>query len=376
MPKKIEKVKFNNFNGEIVKRKKELHEAFNRVLSSGWFVLGKEVESFENEFAGYLGTKHCIGVGNGLEALQISLMALGIKPGDEIITTPISAMATTLAIIAVGATPVFVDTKDGLIDPDLIPAAISRKTKAILPVHLYGQPCQIDRIRRLCKVNNLFLVEDACQAHGSIFKGRKLGTFGDVNCFSFYPTKNLGAFGDGGAIVTNNSRIAKICKIIRDYGQSSKYLHTRYGLNSRLDEVQAAILRVKLEYLEEDNARRRSLVEKYYKELSGLSNLDLIGREHLSNSNYHLFVIKTPRRDDLRKYLSEKGIQTLIHYPKIIPDQPIYRSLGHKKTYLKESKKFVKEVLSLPCSPSTTYREVDYISKQIKVFFGQVDYLR
>lgn len=365
----MRRVKFIDFQAEIETRGKDYQVALKEVLDSGWFILGSQVKKFEEQFAQYLGVKHCIGVANGLEALQISLMSLGIGDGDEVITTPISAVATTLAIIAVGAKPIFVDTdRFGLINADLIPGAISDKTKAILPVHLYGNAVDLKKIGRICKQYELPLIEDACQAHGASLQGKKLGTFGEVGCFSFYPTKNLGAFGDGGAIVTNSKKIANTCYQLRDYGQKRKYVHTRYGLNSRLDELQAAILQRKLQRLDSDNKRRQALVKKYLYNLSGCKRIFPVVSGPVSNSNFHIFAIKTAARDKLQKYLATKNIPTLVHYPLIIPDQPFLRK-KYDPVSLTNSRQFVKEVLSLPVHPYLTPDQITYISKNIIDFF-------
>lgn len=345
----------------------KLRQSFNKVLSSGNFILGKEVKRFEKNFANYLGGKYCIGVGNGLEALHIALMALGIGKNDEVITTPISAVATTLAILAVGAKPVFIDTdSNGLLDIDKI--VVTKKTRAILPVYLYGNSVDLKIIQDICRRNRLFLVEDAAQAHGSKFNGKNLGTFGDLGCFSFYPTKNLGALGDGGAIITNNKSLAKICREIRDYGQKGKYEHIRFGLNSRLDELQAALLSVKLKYLEKENEKRRRLANRYIRNLSKLNEIDIVRPSEKALSNYHLFVIKTNKRIKLEKYLRRFGIQTSVHYPKIIPDQPFLKK-EHKSLVLPVARKFVRTCLSLPSHPKMSFREVDFVSSKIIDFF-------
>lgn len=360
-------VPFSDFRAEIQNRGNLLRRAIDRVLNSGYFTLGKEVKEFEKKFAKFLGVRYCIGVGNGLEAIQIALMALKIGPGDEVITTPLSAVATTLAILAVGAKPVFVDTNDrGLIDPNLIPKVISKKTRAILPVHLYGQPCHLEKIQTLCREYKLFLIEDAAQAHGSIFHGKKLGTFGDFGCFSFYPTKNLSAFGDAGAIVTNDKKLADLCYQIRDYGQKRKYDHRVYGLNSRLDEIQAAILRVKLRFLHNDNKKRQALVQRYCKKLSKLP-LQIV-TAFSKDSNFHLFVVRTPQRLKLSEFLSRHGIQTFIHYPKIIPEQPFLKE-RYRTDLPKTAKALVRQILSLPCYPQMTAKHVDYICEKISLFF-------
>lgn len=328
--------------------------AIRKVVDSGWYILGEEVKNFEKEFADYLEVKEVIGVANGLEALQISLMALGIRAGDEVVTTPVSAVATTLAIMAVGAKPIFVDIDEqGLIDAHLIEAAITPKTKAILPVHLYGNPVNLNKILKICKKHKIHLIEDACQAHGSEYNRKKLGTFGIFGCFSFYPTKNLGALGDGGAITTNDPRLAQVCRQIRDYGQESKYVHSKYGLNSRLDEMQAAILRVRLKYLDTENKERQKIANRYHRHIVSVNNA----------GNYHLFVIRSKNRDRLKEFLKKNGIEISVHYPISIPNQKIISQQTCPK-----AKQFTKEVLSLPCRPGITMQQVDYVCEMIKQF--------
>jgi len=364
-------IKFNDFIKESEVRGVEYKKAFDRVLKSGWYILGNEVRLFEEEFSRFLGVKYCIGVGNGLEALQISLMSLGIGKGDEVITAPVSAVATTLAILAVGAKPVFVDVNcNGQIDASKIEEKITSKTKAIIPVHLYGQPCEIDLIEKICKENDLFLVEDAAQAHGATYKGKKVSTYGDISGFSFYPTKNLGAIGDGGAIVTNNEDLAESCRQIRDYGQKSKYVHTVYGLNSRLDELQAALLRVKLLHLDKDNEKRKKIASEYCKNLSDIRNLSIVLPENINDSVFHIFAITTEERDQLKSYLESKGIPALIHYPISIPDQPFLKN-DYSKSSISNARKFVKEQLSLPIHPFLTLKEVKDISITVKKFFNK-----
>jgi len=300
----MQKVKYLDFPEEYRERKDHYLKAIDRVFNSGIYVLGPEVEKFEEEFAKFCGAKYCIGVANGLEAIQISLMALGIGKGDEVITTPISAVATTLAIIAVGAEPVFVDVKEnGQIDENQIEKAITKKTKAVLPVHLYGQPANVEKIKNICEKYKLFLVEDSAQAHGTKLNGKKVGTFGEIACYSFYPTKNLGAIGDGGAITTDNPELAKICREIRDYGQESKYVHTRFGLNSRLDELQAAILREKLRFLNKDNETRKMVAKRYVNSLKNIRSIEIVLPEKSDDSIFHLFVIKTKKRDELNLFI-------------------------------------------------------------------------
>lgn len=368
MPKNnFKNIPFNSLKDPIFSS--QLKSITSKVIDSGWYILGSELKQFENNFAEYLGVKYCIGVGNGLEALQMSLMSLGIGKGDEVITTPISAFATTLAILAVGAEPVFVDTdENGLINVDLVEKAITKKTKAVLPVHLYGNAVELDKIKAICKKYKLFLIEDACQAHGSKFRNKFLGTFGELGAFSFYPTKNLGALGDGGAIVTNNKDLSDTCRQIRDYGQSQKYLHIRYGLNSRLDELQAAILNLKLKYLDNQNNKIREIVQRYVEKLSSIKNVKIISSKVTDQPSYHLLVIRTNKRDLLRKYLEKFGIQTAIHYPLTIPDQPIFEG-KYKTLNIPVSRKITREALSLPIFPTLKIEEVDYICDKIYKFF-------
>lgn len=366
---KVKKVNYLDFPEEVRVYKKEYLAAVQRVLESGSYVLSSEVKNFEKELAKYLGVKYCIGTANGLEAIQIVLMAYGIGQGDEVITTPVSAVATTLAILAVRATPVFADVNEkGQINSDRIEKLVTKKTKAILPVDLYGQPCDLVKINNICKRYKLSFIEDAAQAHGATLKGKKLGTFGDVGCFSFYPTKNLGAFGDGGALVTNDAKLAKVYRELRDYGQESKYVHSRYGLNSRLDELHAALLSVKLKYLDSNNNKRRKIAERYIKNLKDVKGLEIVLPENIEDSNFHLFVIKTKKRDALQNFLKTQGVPSLIHYPIAIPDQPMF---GKKYQNLKisEARKLVNEVLSLPCHPFMSNEDVDYVSGKIIEFF-------
>jgi len=362
-------VRLNDFSKEVKKRKTEYNTAINSLLESGTYILGNQVSEFENEFSHYLGTSYCIGVANGLEALQISLMICGVGQEDEVITTPLSAVATTLAILAVGAKPVFVDTdENGQLDTSLIENKINKKTKAVLPVDLYGMSCDLKELKKLCQKYDLFLVEDAAQAHGSIFKDKKLGTFGDTGCFSFYPTKNLGAFGDGGAIVTSDKKLATLAYRIRDYGQKSKYIHTTYGLNSRLDEIQAAILRIKLKHLDKDNEKRQQVAKVYSNELGKINDIKIINYDKMEFSNHHLFVIRRQNRDKLKSFLEKKGIQTAIHYPFLITEQKFLKNLKKRKDY-PIAKKITKEALTLPCHPNMEPKEAVYVCKNIKEYY-------
>jgi dTDP-4-amino-4,6-dideoxygalactose transaminase len=362
-------IKYLDFPAEMELRGLKYLAAVERVFNSGMYVLSTEVTNFESKFAKYLGVRYCIGVANGLEAIQISLMALGIGREDEVITTPVSAVATTLAILAVGATPVFADVNEnGQIDVGLVEKLITNKTKAVLPVHLYGQPMNVVELKKICQKHKLFLIEDAAQAHGTTFQSKNVGTFGDVACYSFYPTKNLGAIGDGGAITTNDAKLAKICAEIRDYGQESKYVHTRYGLNSRLDELQAAILTEKLKYLDIDNKKRREVAKRYIKNLKGIKEVKIILPKNVEDSNFHLFVIRTKKRDELKEYLAKNGIPSLMHYPIAIPDQPMFGG-KYRDIKIDTARIFVSEILSIPCHPYLSPEDVEYVSNKLIGFF-------
>lgn len=362
------RVLFNKLGEEYRKYKREFGSKINKILSSGNFILGKEVENFEKEFAKYIGVKHCIGVANGLEALQLSLMALNIGKGDEVITTPLSAVASALCIELVGAKPVFVDIDEYFhLNADKLEKYITTKTKAILGVHLYGQPFDVEKILKICKKYNLYLIEDCAQAHGATFNGKKVGSFGRVGCFSFYPTKNLGAFGDGGAIVTNDKNIYEFCKIARNYGQKNVYEHTILGLNSRLDELQAGILRIKLKYLDYLNKKRTEIAKFYKDKLKDIKEIELPLERENSCHTYHLFVIKTEHRNELREFLLKREITTLIHYPKPIHKQPSFKE--YNIISLPEAENATNKILSLPIHPLLNKKELDYIVKNIREFY-------
>ncbi len=363
------KVAFNDFKREYEAHSAAIKGAVERVLASGYFILGPEVKRFEEAFGKYIGSKHAIGVANGLEALQISLMALDIGPGDEVITTSLSAVATALAIRAVGATPVFADIDEYFhLDPAAIERKITSRTKAIIPVHLYGQPTDMKKILAIAKKHKLQVIEDCAQAHGAAYEGKKVGSFGCLGCFSFYPTKNLGGFGDGGAIVTDDAILAEKCRMIRNYGQKTRYEHEMYGINSRLDELQAAILSEKLKYLDIDNARRKEIAGIYRTKIGSIEEVTLpktrAGTEHA----YHLFVIEIERRDELQKYLKEKGVDALIHYPIPIHKQKCFSEYDKVKLPTTESK--VGRILSLPIHPYLTDAEVEFVCAEIESFFS------
>lgn len=358
----------NDFKREYSFYKNDTDKAIKKALASGWYILGKEVESFEKEFAKYIGTKYCIGVANGLEALQISLMALGIGKGDEVMTVANTAVATVLAISNTGATPVFVDV-DQYFHMDIKDAEtkVTKKTKAIVPVHLFGQMVDVDGLKTFAKKHDLFVVEDACQAHGAKFKSKVAGSIGDLGCFSFYPTKNLGAYGDGGAITTNSKKLYEKCMLLRNYGQKNRYVHVEKGLNSRLDELQAAILREKLKHLETSVGLRQEIAKTYYEQLQGVKGILLPKIREGSTHSFHLFVIRTNKRDKLMNYLKNKGIQTIIHYPTPVHKQECYRE--YKDVSLPVTEACAREILSLPINPFMTKKEVSKVCAEIKDFF-------
>ncbi len=358
----------NDFKKEYLSYKEEVLKTVNDTLESGWYILGKQVEQFEEEFARYTGTKFCIGVANGLEAIQISLMALHIGPGDEVITVSNSAVATTLAITNVGAAPVFIDIDDFFhINDTLIEKYITSRTKAILPVHLFGQMVNMDRIHTIAKKYNLFVIEDACQATGATYRGKKAGSYGTFGCFSFYPTKNLGAYGDGGAITTNSEELYEVCKMLRNYGQKDRYHHEIKGINSRLDEIQAAILRKKLPTVDEGNRRRNQIAEFYNKDLSGISEISLPKVRDNGSHTFHLYVIQAKKRDELQRFLKDNEIQSLIHYPIPIHKQTCYQEFNDLK--LEQTEEKAKNILSLPCHQFLTDEELHKITSTIREFY-------
>lgn len=350
--------------------KTELDKAFTRVMESGWYILGSEVEAFESEFAEYCGVKHCIGVGNGLEALHLILRAYGIGKGDEVIIPTNTYIATWLAVTYAGATPVPVepDEKTFNIDPLKIEMAITKRTKAIMPVHLYGQPSDMDSILAIANQYSLKVIEDAAQAHGALYKGQRTGSLGDAAGFSFYPGKNLGAIGDGGAVTTDDDILAESVQSLRNYGSRIKYIHDALGFNSRLDELQAAFLRVKLKYLNMWNERRCKVAEQYNEALK-VNNLYLPYIPEYANPVWHLYVIRTDQRDNLQQYLSDHQIGTLIHYPVPPYMQKAYGHLGYNSDDFSITERLVKQILSLPIGPHMSDDQTETIVDTILRFF-------
>lgn len=368
----IKKVPFGDLKVQHTLIKEEIDEAIHRVIERGWFILGEEVESFEKEFAEYCGCTYGIGVGSGTEAIHLSLLALSVKPGDEVITVPNTAVPTISAVSFAGAVPRFVDVNPETytIDVAKIGALITKKTKAIIPVHLYGQCADMDPILDIAKQYNLAIIEDACQAHGSLYKGRKSGSLGDVGCFSFYPSKNLGALGDGGIVITNDAKIAERLYLLRNYGQERRYYHKIKGFNSRLDEIQAAILRLKLKHLDVWNTIRREKARLYISLLKDTSSVITPNEAHYSKHVYHLFVIRCKQRDTLREFLLKYGVGTLIHYPIPVHLQDSYKDLGYRRGDFPITENYAEAILSLPMYPEINDSEIEYIAVKIREFFN------
>jgi dTDP-4-amino-4,6-dideoxygalactose transaminase len=350
--------------------KNELDDAVQRVMRSGQFVLGGEVEAFEEEFAAYCEAKYCVGVGNGLDALHLILIALGIGQGDEVIVPANTYIATWLAVSHSGATPVPVepDERTYNLDPARIEDALTSKTKAIIPVHLYGQPADMQPINELAERYGLKVIEDAAQAHGARYRGKRVGSLAHAAGFSFYPGKNLGALGDAGAVVTNDDQVADKIRVLRNYGSCAKYDHEEKGFNSRLDEMQAALLRVKLSKLDEWNERRKQLATHYLQTLEGVPDLTLPFVPSFADPVWHLFVIRHPNRDRLQEHLQGAGIGTLIHYPSPPHLQNAYADLGIASGRLLLAEHMAHEVLSLPMGPHLTPEDADFVISQVSSF--------
>ncbi len=355
----------------FMRHQEEYENKALEVLRSGWYILGKEVENFEQEFAGYVGTKYSVGLASGLDALWLAFRILGIGKGDEVIVQGNTYIASVMGITINDATPVFVEPdKYYQIDVDKIEEKITDKTKAILVVHLYGQAARMDKVTELCKKYNLRLVEDCAQSHGACFNGKMTGSFGDIGCFSFYPSKNMGAFGDAGAITTNDPELARLMKIYRNYGSEKRYHNMVVGANSRLDEMQAGLLRVKLKYIDEINAERTEIAAKYAK---GITNPCVIKPEVANGSTnvWHQYVIRVPKyRDALMKHLADNNITTIIHYPIPPHMSEAYKYLGIEEGTLPITEEYANEVLSLPIYCGMTDEEIDFVIGCINDFKG------
>lgn len=363
------KVPFLDLNAPYKELKQELDSAYQRVMESGWFIMGAEVEAFEREFAAYCGAKHCVGVGNGLEALHLILRAYGIGKGDEVIVPSNTYIATWLAVSYAGAKPVPVEPLEHSynLDPEKVEAAITPRTRAILPVHLYGLLADIDPLMVLAEKYDLKVIEDSAQAQGAHYKGRMSGNLGHVSGFSFYPGKNLGALGDAGAVVTNDDKLVEQVRILRNYGSKVKYYNDQKGYNSRLDEMQAAFLRVKLKHLDEWNMRRMKIASAY---LDSLALTDLILPSVLDSTKpiWHIFPIRHSKRDELQKYLKNKGVDTLIHYPVPPHLSGAYADLNMSKGTFPIAEKIAESELSLPMGPHLTLDDAEYVTTIIRDF--------
>ncbi|HOJ34146.1 MAG TPA: DegT/DnrJ/EryC1/StrS family aminotransferase [Candidatus Hydrogenedentes bacterium] len=362
-------IPFVDFKAQLRPLEKEIQAAIRRVLKSGWFILGEELRAFEEEFAAYVGTQYAVGVNSGTDAIHLALLAVGVKPGKEVVTVANTCVPTICAIAATGARIVLADIEPETLtmDPASLESKITSKTAAIVPVHLYGHPCNMEEICEIARQRNIPVVEDCAQAHGTLWQGRKCGTFGHAGAFSFYPTKNLGAYGDAGAVVTNDPDVAAFLRKLRNYGEEKRYTHVTQGFNSRLDEIQAAILRVKLKYLDEWNVARRIRADWYRQGLRSRSVEKPV--EHgEAYCIYHLYVIRSPYRDALQSHLHDHGISTLIHYPIPVHLQPAYRKLGYREGDFPNAEKACKEVLSLPMYPELKKSAINTICSAINTF--------
>lgn len=370
-------IPFVNLSKQYFSIKKDIDAAISIVLNRGWFILGQELASFEEEFANYCNTKYGVGVGSGTEALHLALLACGVRPGDEVITVSNTAVPTVSAVDFANARPTFVDIdpKTYTMDPDKLEECLKKKfrknnprstekPRAIIPVHLFGHPADMDPILEVARKYDLKVIEDACQAHGTEYKGKKVGSIGDVGCFSFYPTKNLGAYGDSGMIVTNDEETAKKLQMLRNYGEERKYYTVIRGFNSRLDEIQAAILKVKLDHLDSWNETRRNYASLYNNLLRD-SSVTTPVEEDYAKHVFHLYVIRTKDQRKLQEWLKTKEIATSIHYPAPIHFHPAYKDLGYHRGDLPVSEKYATEILSLPMYPELTKDQIENVSQAI-----------
>jgi dTDP-4-amino-4,6-dideoxygalactose transaminase len=361
------KVPYLDLKAQYRSIKPEIDAAIARVLDSCQFVLGAEVAGFEQDFAAYCGTAECIALNSGTSALHLALLAAGIGPGDEVITVPFTFVASVAAVCYAGARPVLVDIdpRSFTLDPATIEAAITPRTKAILPVHLYGQSADMDPIMEIARRHGLVVIEDAAQAHGAKYKGRPVGSIGDMACFSFYPGKNLGAYGEGGAVTTSNAEYARTIRMLRDWGQDRKYHHLLRGYNYRMEGFQGAILRVKLRHLEQWTEARRAVVSKY-NELLADSGVELPREMPWGRHVYHVYTLRTDDRDGLQQALTAAGIQTGIHYPIPVHLQPAYADLGYGRGAFPQSEKAAGEVLSLPLYPEMTDAQLEAVTRVVQ----------
>ncbi|MCK4605972.1 MAG: DegT/DnrJ/EryC1/StrS family aminotransferase [candidate division Zixibacteria bacterium] len=363
-------IKYLDLQAQYESIRPEIDRAIREVLDSSAYILGPAAKAFESAYAQYCRVAHCAGVGSGTSALVVALRALDVGPGDEVITAANTFVATAAAIAQVGAKPVLCDVDPATrnLDPDLLSMAISRRTKVIIPVHLYGCPADMDPIGQLADNHDIFVLEDAAQAHGAVYRGRRVGSIGRMAAFSFYPGKNLGAYGEAGAITTDDARLDSVVRMLRDHGSKSKYRHELLGYNARLDGIQAAVLNVKLKHLDRWNSERRRVAALYNELLSGLS-VTLPRSEDEYEQVFHLYVIETERRDELQKYLAACEIPTLIHYPIPVHLQNAFAYLDHREGDFPITEKLAGEVLSLPIYPEMTDDQVGHVAGKIREFF-------
>jgi dTDP-4-amino-4,6-dideoxygalactose transaminase len=368
------RIPFLDLGRPVQELRAEIDEAVARVLSSGWYLLGPELEAFEAEWAAYTGARYAVGLSNGLEALHLSLRACGIGPGSEVIVPSNTYIATWLAVSHAGATPVPVEPEESIynINPAAIEAALTPKTRAIMPVHLYGHPADLDPILTVARQHRLRVIEDAAQAHGALYKERKIGGHGDLVAWSFYPTKNLGALGDAGAVTTNDEGLARELRRLRNYGFAARYVCDVQGHNSRLEELHAAVLRVKLRHLDEWNERRRVVARRYLEAWGGLP-LRLPLEREWARHVYHLFVVRSRQRDALRQHLERNGIGTIVHYPIAPHEQGAYRELGLPAQALPVAHRIHQEVLSLPCGPHLAEGQCTRVIEVVREFLARAD---
>ena len=366
-------IPFVDLQAQYATIRNEISEAIQGVLDSAHFINGPQGKAFEQAFAAFCQASHAVGCGNGTDALYLALRALGIGPGDEIITTPNTFIATAEAVSLAGATPVFIDVDEmGLMNTELLEAACTERTRAVVPVHLRGEPAEMDAISEIAKARGLRVIEDAAQAHGAQYRNRVVGGLGDIAAFSFYPGKNLGAFGDAGAVTTNDEAVATKVRMLRDHGRTEKYIHEIEGVNSRLDELQAAVLTVKLRHLARWNDARRRAAVWYTERLRDLPNLVVpVARDHVVPV-YHLFAVRTDRRDELMTHLKARGIACGVHYPVPLHLQPAYRHLGYRKGSFPHAERMARTSLSLPIYPEITEEAVDRVASVISDFIRRV----
>src|SRR5580698_9805337 len=367
-----ESIQYLDLKAQLRPLRAEIDAAIARTIDNCSFCLGPDVAQFEKDFAKYCGAEHCIGFNSGTSALHVALMLLNVGQGDEVVTTPFTFVATSWAISYVGAKPVYVEIDDATfnLDPHKLEKAITTRTKAVMPVHLYGQPFDIDPIHEICRKHKLPLVEDAAQAVGAKYKGRIIGTFGEMSCFSFYPGKNLGACGEGGALVTNNAEYAKRAKSLREHGSTVRYYHDEVGFNYRMEGIQGAVLGIKLKHLDKCT-RERQRVAKRYQELLAGTPLQLPFEPAYAESVWHLYVVRHPRRDELKAHLEANGVGCALHYPLPLHLQKCYANLGYKPGDFPVTEKAASECLSLPIYPELTEAQIQRVVDVVKEFFSK-----